>query len=286
VSFITFARALQILPIEEHTAANELLCADWPPRCFPANPPWHADCIALTSAAVAAHSLISEKAMNKLLAAALLPFLIPLAASSQDLSYSYIEADYVSFDIDGIDEDDDFFDDIDDGSGYGVRGSLAVSSNFFVFADYSDTQSDFTFDSGTGLIPQDQDVKRLNAGLGFRLPILSASDLVLRGAYTDIDIGDFDLGGSSDPALDDLNDDSSDGWFADAGLRSQLLPWLEASAAVRYTEIEDADQFSLVGEGLFELTQNLGLTVGFDAGDELTSYFAGVRLSFGGMDSR
>jgi hypothetical protein len=53
-------------------------------------------------------------------------------------------------------------------------------------------------------------------------------------------------------------------------------------AAVRYTDIEETDQFSLVGEGLFELNQNLGLSIGFEAGDELTTYYAGVRLSFGG----
>lgn len=224
--------------------------------------------------------------MYKSIAIATLPFLLPLAAAAQDLSYSYIEADFISMDIDGFNEDADLIEDIDDGTGFGVRGSLALSTHFFAFADYSQTEADFTFDSGTGIIPQDQDVKRLNAGLGYRLPILSATDLVVRGAYTDIDIGNFNLGGSSDPDLDDLNDDASDGWFADAGLRSQLLPRLEAGAAVRYTDIEGADQVSLVGEGMFEITQNLGLTLGFDAGDELTTYFAGVRLSFGGSAPR
>ncbi len=224
--------------------------------------------------------------MYKIIAIATLSFLVPLAAVAQDLSYSYIEADFISLDIDGFNEDADLIDDINDGTGFGVRGSLALSTHFFVFADYSQTEADFTFDSGTGIIPQNQDIHRLNVGLGYRLPILSATDIVIRGAYTDIDIGDFNLGGSSDPDLGDLNDDTSDGWFADAGLRSQLLPRLEALAAIRYTDIEGADQVSLVGEGMFEITQSLGLTLGFDAGDELTTYYAGVRLSFGGTAPR
>lgn len=107
---------------------------------------------------------------------------MPLAAAAQDLSYSYIEVDFIRMDIDGFNEDADLIDDIDDGTGFGVRGSLAVSTHFFVFADYSQTEADFTFDSGTGIVPQDQDVKRLNAGLGYRLPILSATDIVVRGA--------------------------------------------------------------------------------------------------------
>jgi hypothetical protein len=224
-----------------------------------------------------------KRTIKYAMAAVCLPFTLPLVAAAQeDLSYSYLEGDYVSLDVDGIDEQGNVIDDIDDGNGFGVRSSLALSSNFFVFADYSETNSDVTFNSGTGILPQDTDINRLNAGAGFHMPLLDRTDLVVRGAYTDIDLGDFDFGGSSDPDIGDLNDDSSDGWFADAGLRSQLFESFEGMAAVRYTDIEETDQFSLVGEGLFELNQNLGLSIGFEAGDELTTYYAGVRLSFGG----
>lgn len=47
--------------------------------------------------------------------------------------------------------------------------------------------------------------------------------------------GNRDIGGRSDPDIDDLNDDGSDGWYSDAALRSQLLPQLEVSAGVRYS---------------------------------------------------
>lgn len=226
---------------------------------------------------------IVKRTVEVAVAAVCLPLTLPVVAAAQeDLSYSYLEGDYVSLDIDGVDEQGDLIDDIDDGNGFGVRSSLALSSRFFVFADYSETNSDVTFDSGTGILPQDTDINRLNAGAGFRVPLMDRTDLVFRGAYTDIDFGDFDFGGSDDPDLADLNDDSSDGWFADAGLRSQVFESFEGMAAVRYTDIEDRDQFSLVGEGLFELNQTLGLSIGFEAGDEITTYHAGVRLSFGG----
>lgn len=211
-----------------------------------------------------------------------LPLAMPLAAAAQELSYSYLEGDYMSLDIDGIDDQADIVEEIDDGTGFGVRTSLALGPTFFVFADYSETSSDVTFNSGTGILPQDTDINRLNAGAGFHMPVLDRADLVIRGAYTDMDFGDFDLGGSTDPDVEDLNDDSSDGWFADAGLRAQLFESFEALGAVRYTDIEGTDQVSVVGEGLFEFNQNLGLAIGFEAGDELTTYHAGVRLSFGG----
>lgn len=220
------------------------------------------------------------------MAALCLPLLIPALAGAQELRYSYIEGDYVSLDIDGVDEGGNVIDDINDGDGWGVRSSLALSEHFFVFADYSQTQSDVTFNSGTGLLPQDTDIDRLNAGVGYHMPLVGETDLVFRGAYTDVDLGNFNLGGSSDPDIQDLNDDTSDGWFADAGVRSQLFDRFEGSVGVRYTDIQSTDQFSLVGEGLFELTESLGFNIGFDAGDELTTYYAGVRLSFGGRDSR
>lgn len=212
---------------------------------------------------------------------------LPLAASAQSgsegLSYTFLEADYINVDVDSPGED--VFEDFDDGDGWAVRGSLGFLERFFVFADYSVTDSDATvLDEGEVLVSSSQDLKRFDIGLGVNLrfdpPVIGESDLVLSAAYADLDFDDFNFGGSDDPDVGDLNDDSSDGYFLDARVRSQLLPWLEGSLGARYTDIEDADDFSAVGGVLLEITQNLGVNLEFQTGSDTGFYLAGLRWSF------
>lgn len=211
---------------------------------------------------------------------------LPLAGwSSEDLSYTYLEVGYLNLDIDDFDDSDSLREDFDDGHGWAVQGSFAFTPMFFGFAGYSDTDSDVTFTSdGTTFFSSSQDVKRFDIGLGLNkevnIDFLNQPDVVVRVAYTDIDVGSFDFGGSSDSSIDDLNEDSSDGWYADAALRSQAVPWLETSAGVRYTDIEDADEFSFIGNLLFEFNPSWGVNLGVDAGEDIRTWFLGVRYSF------
>ena len=201
------------------------------------------------------------------------------------LSYTFLEVDYVNLDVDDLDDDEGLIEDLDDGGGWGVRGSFAFTPNFFAFADYSVTDSDATvIDESEVLLSSSQDVKRLNVGLGLNfgvnVPVVGDSDVVFRAAYTDIDFDDFNFGATDDPDLDDLTDDSSDGWLSDVSLRSQLAPWIEASLGVRYTDIGSSEEFSIIGNVLLELTQHWGLNLELDASDDLGTYLIGVRYSF------
>src|SRR5690606_12101761 len=128
--------------------------------------------------------------------------------------------------------------------------------------------------------PADTDITKLDLGLGYHMPVGDATDLVLRGAYTDADRDRFRLGGSGDASLDDLNDDSSDGYFVDAAIRTQLTSWLEGSLGARYFDIEENDGLGVIGNLLFEVAPGFGINLGFDAGDELATWVAGVRFSF------
>jgi hypothetical protein len=221
-----------------------------------------------------------------LAAAMAIPLALPVTAlAAADLSYTYLEIDYINLDIDDFNDNDGLIEDFDDGSGWGVNGSVAFTPMFFAFAAYSETDSDVNFTSdGTTFFSSSQDVARLDVGLGLNKPLdisaLNQPDLVVRAAYVDIDVGNLDLGGSSDPDIDDLNDDGSDGWYSDASLRSQLLPQLEASVGVRYTDIEDASEFSFIGNALFEINPNWGVNLAVDAGDDLRTYALGLRYSF------
>ena len=219
--------------------------------------------------------------------------ILPAAVkAADDLSYSYIEADYVVKDID-LFEDDEVFDnileDIDDGDGYKIGGSLGLGEHVFLFGNFSNTEADFTFIDDTDLlILQGQDVKELNVGLGLALPMSDMTDFVVRGTYVDIDYGDFSLGADEDEinniedfenAFDDLNDDNSDGYAVDAGVRSQIIDWLEIGGGVRYTKLDSGDDVSAFGNVLFEISQNFGINAGAHFGDNVSSYELGVRFS-------
>lgn len=229
---------------------------------------------------------------NTLIGSALL---LPVATfAAEGISYTFVEGDYIIQDIDGNEEGDifdNFVDDFDDGDGYGFHGSFAFSSNFFVFGGYTSTDSEYTFVSDEGLlIPDNEDVKTLKLGLGFFTPLSNNLDLVIRGAYMDVDFGSYNFGATDDDdinsggdledAIRDLNDDSSDGYFADAGVRAQVFNWLELGGGLRYTDIDSGDDVAFFGNALFEITENMGINLGADFNDEITTYALGFRYSF------
>jgi hypothetical protein len=208
------------------------------------------------------------------------------AMAAERLGYTWVEADYVNLDIDAFDENQDLIEDLDDGDGWALRGSFAFTQNFFVFAGYSSTDSDATFfDDDNFPIVANVDIERGDAGVGYNMPLGGSgerqTDLVFRAAYSDIDYGDFAVGASpGDDSFDDLDDDSSDGWFTDASLRAQLASWFEGAIGVRYTDIETADNFSVIGNALFEITPRFGINVEADVGDDVSTYMVGLRYTF------
>ncbi|MEX0619065.1 MAG: outer membrane beta-barrel protein [Pseudohongiellaceae bacterium] len=210
-------------------------------------------------------------------------FLIPAAVMAQDseINYTYIEADYINLDLDALGDSDNFVEDIDDGGGWGVLGSFAISDSWFVFGSYSETEADASFiDDNEMLIPADSDAKRFDVGIGFHAPLNEMADWVVRAAYTDTDIDDFDFGATEDEDLDDLFDDPSDGYFVDAAIRMQLMPALEGKFGARYTDIEDNDDISLLASALWEFTDNFALNLSGDFGDDVRLWRLGLRFGF------
>ena len=218
----------------------------------------------------------------------------PLSAlAAEDISYSYIELDYVIQDID-LYEDDEAFNDViedaDDGDGYNLAVSFGVTESVFLFGSYTQTTADYTFvnDEGT-FIPEDQDIKTLNLGLGFHVPLSTTTDFVARAAYMDVDYGEFSFGQVDNDvadddetvgdAFDDLNEDTSDGYMIDLGVRSQVAYWLELGGGVRYTDVDSGDDIAAFGSALFEITPNMGINLDASFGDNLSTYQLGFRYS-------
>ena len=234
----------------------------------------------------------SRKLLTRSLIASAL--LLPgVGMAAEGISYTWVEADYIVQDIERFDEGgifDNFLDDFDDGDGWGLAGSFAFTDRFFAFGSYSTTAADYTFIDNTGLlIPRNEDVKTLKAGLGFNTPLSSKVDLVTRAAYVDVDFGKFNFGAVDDDinnsgdfkdAIRDLRHDDSDGWMADVGVRAQVVNWLELGGGIRYTNLDYGDDFSLFGSALFEITENFGINVSGDFGSEISTYMAGIRYSF------
>lgn len=215
--------------------------------------------------------------------------LVPLASfAAEDLSYTYIEADYVNVDIDDYGEDGDFLDEFDNGDGWALRGSYGFDSrpvdfidSWFIFGNYTEFEADTGVRDDTGIFfPADTDITRIDLGVGVAMPVNDRSDLNIRVGYSDLDIGDFNVGGTSSATVSDLDDDSSDGYFVDAALRSQVTPMMELSGGVRYTDIEEVDGFGFIGNALFEINEGFGINIFADLGSDVGQYGVGARFSF------
>lgn len=235
--------------------------------------------------------------MNKLIPTSILStaLLLPAGAfAAEGVSYSFIEGNFIIQDIDLFEDNglfNDFIEDFDDGDGYNINGSIAISERFFLHGGYGSTEADFGIVNNNGLfIPQGQDIKTLKLGGGFHMPMSDRTDFVASASYIDVDFGTFNFGAvenddlNSDDdlqnAFDDLNEDSSDGYSVDAGVRSQMADWLEVGAGARYTDLDSGDDISLFGNLLFEINDNFGINLGGDFGDNISTYSLGLRYSF------
>jgi hypothetical protein len=198
--------------------------------------------------------------------------------AAEGIEYSYVQLDVLARDIDIFDDEGTAIEDFDDGTGLSLLGSIELGA-VHLFGSYSQSESDVTYASeDVFLLPADTDIKRLDLGIGIHPEITDRMDLVAQLGYTDIDYGDFDFGtGGGLDELDDFLDDTSDGYFADIGLRGQMLPNLEGMIGVRYLDIDEVDNTSLIGSLLFELSPTWGISLSVDAGDEMSTYFLGAR---------
>lgn len=103
-----------------------------------------------------------------ILACLALASLLPLGAHASELSYTWVEGDYV--------------DAGDNADGFGVRGSFRFGeSGLYGLAGYSDID----IDTPLG----DFDAQTWEAGLGYALGVAQRTDLIGELAYQDFDLG-------------------------------------------------------------------------------------------------
>lgn len=172
----------------------------------------------------------------------------PLAAMADDMSYSFVDAGYVSTDIDNAPTAD----------GFGVRGSAGFGENWFVTANY------------TGQSVQGVDLTTYGVGFGGHYGLTEALDLVGSIGYIKAEV---DAGGG-------LNADD-DGYSVNLGLRGRVGDAVELEGGVNYVDFSDGgDDTGLYVGGRFHFNETWALGAEYQSGDDVSTILAYVRASF------
>lgn len=175
----------------------------------------------------------------------------PFAASAaDDLSYTYVEGGYTKL-------NGDF-----DGDGWSLKGSAALAPNFHLFGGYSRID----FDSIAGVTPK---AELWEAGVGYNHAIAASTDFVGTLAYQH---GTAKAAGISS---------STDGYAAEAGVRSKLASNVEGYAMAGYQDAKDADGdfYGRLGAQV-KFNRNWGVSADVKFADGDTQWFVGPRLSW------
>jgi hypothetical protein len=181
------------------------------------------------------------------MACSLIIAMLSTAANAQEMSYSNLDLGWLSTDI-------------DDGptvDGFGLRGSVGIAENFFVFAEYGSQEA-----GGA-------DLDQYAVGFGGHLALAENLDLVGRLGYLNAEV-------SAGPFSDD-----EDGYLFSAGLRGRIAPDFEIEGGAIHRDFGGgADDTSVVFGGRYFLTENLAINAEYEHGDDAGTIFAGIRLTF------
>jgi Ax21 family sulfation-dependent quorum factor len=209
--------------------------------------------------------------MKKQLGLAIALAAASFAATAGELSYSYVEGGYLRTDINNL----------GDGDGFAVNGSVALNDSFHLFGGYS------MQDASEDGVDVDLDAMRVGAGwnhaLGERL------DFVARAAYERSE-ADFSV-----PGFGSFNGET-DGYSLEAGLRGltsldgNIEGWLMGGYAdlnhvefegvsVETDEREDDEFYARVG-GQVKFNATWGIVAEGMFAEDAHQLFLGVRASF------
>lgn len=185
----------------------------------------------------------------KAMTATLMLAALPLAAHTEDMSYSYVDLGYVETEIDGVGPKAD---------GFAVRGSVGFLENYFVFAEYTD--------QSVGGI----DIEQSAVGLGGHYGLTDTLDLVGRAGWVQAEASGFGL------AVDD------DGWLASLGLRGQVGEYVELEGSVIHTDFggNNGDDTAFAVGGRYHFNKTFAVGAEYQEGDDVSTILVGVRLSF------
>jgi Ax21 family sulfation-dependent quorum factor len=180
--------------------------------------------------------------MKRALFALALAAALPMSAQASELSYSFVELDYVNID--------------NDADGFGVRGSVGFGdTGFYGLGGYSNVELD-NFNV---------DVDFYEIGLGYHHPVSDKADVVAELAYQNAEV---------------LNT-SADGYRLSGGFRGHLAERFEGLVKLNYVDGNDVDgDFTGTLGGQFNFNEMWGMTGEVEFANGGQSYLVGVRASF------
>lgn len=166
-------------------------------------------------------------------AIAALALALPVAGQTADFGYSFLDlalVPHAEVEVGDVDVD---------GDGFQLRGSLEVSSNFFVLAELQD----FEFDNRV-------DVTRWLVGGGGHWPINDTLDFIARVGvvHQEVEFGRFE--------------DDDTGVFVGGRVRANIAPRFQLEGGVEYVGAEtfdSNDDVYLVGEGRYHFNQQFSV---------------------------
>jgi hypothetical protein len=174
-------------------------------------------------------------------------------ALAQDaISYSYLEADYLSTDFDR----DATFGVKVDGDGFGLQGAVAFGPMLHGYVEY--TNQDFDFDLS---------IETVEVGIGGSWSVAENASIFGRAAYASGDVDFFD----------------DDGYALQAGVRALVSPALELEGLIHYTDIGDfGDNTTFRASGRYWFNPSIALTAGVELDSDVKIWMVGARYSFAG----
>ena len=175
---------------------------------------------------------------------------MPVSALADGFDYTFVEAGFVSTEVDVGPFDVD-------GDGIGIHGSFALSENVHLRGGYSDQDYDFDIDGSV-----------LNFGAGFNTALNADFDFVAHVSYYDVEVDTV------------IGDASDDGLGIGAGIRARPGANFELDAGLTYVDLDDSDTVLNVGLRYY-FSNTFALAGGLSDDDSGLSFSVGVRAEFG-----
>lgn len=182
---------------------------------------------------------------------------LPLMSHAGTLDFSHAEISFIQSEIDDGPLEIS-------GSGFGLRGSVAILNYFFAFAEYQNVDFD------------DVDASLLLLGGGVHWPINDRLEIVGRLGMVRDEVEFSGLFGQ-DSSINE------DGVLYGARLRAALTPKLEVEGGLDHRKLDLlGDQTEIVLDGRYFFTENVAVGLMFESSDDAKTqnYGANVRVTF------
>ncbi len=196
--------------------------------------------------------------MKRALFALALAAALPMSAQASELSYSFVELDYLSSESQLVGAS------LYGTDGYGIRGSFGFAENFYVTGHYSNSEFD---------ISSTLDEDTWGVGFGYHRAMYDQADWFVEASYTKIN--------SFSPSLDDNVYDVS------AGIRGSISDRFEGIAKLSYNDGGEEglypqydSSFSATVGLQWRINEMWGIVGEIEAFEDDTDYTIGVRASF------